>query len=611
MKKIAIIFCSVFVLLVIIISTSYFSNAKKILRNEVKKDLKVIAKIKAGQIVNWYADEMIDAGLITENQLLIEKINEFSGSGNPIHQRTLIQFFETLRKEHGYANISLFSKDNQLLFQTKDTPPHNENIVKQAVGLVSQTNQLTTTGIYTSENDQNVYIGIVSPVHKIGSDEAIAIICFSIDINKQLYPTIISSLLPWDSYETILLYRKNDTIVYLNHLISNSNTSSGINTGTISKFRDSISTRALTGFEGIIEGRDYRGNEVISFVCPLKGTDWFLMAKINSGEIEGSMHGEVTLLIIITILLSLLSIAAVAYLYNYRQKGLYKELYLKRQESRATLYSIGDAVITTDKKGLIILMNNIAEQLTGWKETEARGKHLDKVFVIINEYTGKTVESPVNKVINTGAIVGLANHTLLVSKHGEEIPIADSGAPIQDENGDISGVVLVFRDQTEQRIHQKLLEASEAKYRELIESTDAIAWEYNIEKDQWTYVAPQVTDKLGWLPEEWVNLEFWKNNIHPDERELSADYCIVCTAKGESHTLEYRFMAKDGSYVWLRDVVSVEPKNNKPYKLRGVMLDISELKNTELQLREREYFLSESQKIAQIGSYFFDIVNYI
>ncbi|HEY2515823.1 MAG TPA: GAF domain-containing protein [Polyangiaceae bacterium] len=112
-----------------------------------------------------------------------------------------------------------------------------------------------------------------------------------------------------------------------------------------------------------------------------------------------------------------------------------------------TLRSIGDAVIATDAVGKVTLMNGIAESLTGWREAEARGLPLSEVFRIVNEHTRAVVQSPVAKVLEEGAIVGLANHTVLVARDGREIPIDDSGAPIRAEGGGaIEGVVLVFRD---------------------------------------------------------------------------------------------------------------------------------------------------------------------
>ena len=116
-----------------------------------------------------------------------------------------------------------------------------------------------------------------------------------------------------------------------------------------------------------------------------------------------------------------------------------------------TLRSIGDAVIATDDQGLVTLMNPVAEDLTGWGEAESVGKPLEDVLNIINEQTGERAENPVDRVLREGVIVGLANHTALIAKDGTKRPIADSGAPIRDEQGNIIGTVMVFRDITESK----------------------------------------------------------------------------------------------------------------------------------------------------------------
>lgn len=116
-----------------------------------------------------------------------------------------------------------------------------------------------------------------------------------------------------------------------------------------------------------------------------------------------------------------------------------------------TLRSIGDAVIATDAVGGVVFMNPVAQQLTGWSEGDARARSLDEVFRIVNEQTRAPVESPVMKVLRDGAVVGLANHTVLLARDGHESPIDDSGAPIRDADGMIMGVVLVFRDASERK----------------------------------------------------------------------------------------------------------------------------------------------------------------
>lgn len=126
-----------------------------------------------------------------------------------------------------------------------------------------------------------------------------------------------------------------------------------------------------------------------------------------------------------------------------------------------TLRSIGDGVICTDAAGNVVLMNRVAEELTGWREEEAIGKPLTEVFHIINEKTRKRCDNPVEKVLETGGVVGLANHTVLVSRDGTERILADSGAPIRGKDGEIIGVVLVFRDVTERRKMEEELQRVE------------------------------------------------------------------------------------------------------------------------------------------------------
>jgi PAS domain S-box-containing protein len=159
-----------------------------------------------------------------------------------------------------------------------------------------------------------------------------------------------------------------------------------------------------------------------------------------------------------------------------------KDIELRESLYRTTLYSIGDAVITTDSRGIVRNMNSVAESLTGWLEKEASGKEIGEVFNIVNEFTLEKAENPVSRVLREGKVVGLANHTVLISKDGRKIPIADSGAPIKDFQGNILGVVLVFRDQTKEREYLRKIEESEKRYRQFVYfSTDGI-WRFDLEK---------------------------------------------------------------------------------------------------------------------------------
>jgi PAS domain S-box-containing protein len=137
------------------------------------------------------------------------------------------------------------------------------------------------------------------------------------------------------------------------------------------------------------------------------------------------------------------------------------ECYTREQWLNTTLRSIGDGVIASNPDGKVVFMNRVAEHLTGWKEKEADGIPLAEIFVIINQRTRAAVENPVDVVRRSGKIVGLANHTILVSKDGKEFHIDDSAAPILDVNARMIGIVLVFRDISERHASELALMRAE------------------------------------------------------------------------------------------------------------------------------------------------------
>jgi PAS domain S-box-containing protein len=160
-------------------------------------------------------------------------------------------------------------------------------------------------------------------------------------------------------------------------------------------------------------------------------------------------------------LLGLLLVFAVAALvlsrFRLRARAA-QAVHQEREHLRVTLASIGDGVIATDADGKVTFLNPIAQALTGWSETDARGKPLDEVFRIVNESTRQPVDNPALRALREGVIVGLANHTLLLALDGTERPIDDSAAPIRGALGSITGSVLVFRDITERKRSEIVLD---------------------------------------------------------------------------------------------------------------------------------------------------------
>ncbi len=178
---------------------------------------------------------------------------------------------------------------------------------------------------------------------------------------------------------------------------------------------------------------------------------------------------------------------------------------LRESEARASriLQSIGDAVIVTDAETRVTRINSVAEQLTGWTMEEAKGELLTNVFRIVDEGNGAPRESPADKIRLTGATVGLANHTVLISKSGKRTAIDDSGAPIRDEKGDLTGIVLVFRDIEERRAAERERDALAEQLRQVFSATtDAVAvidhdWRFSFLNDHARTLLAPGGDVLG------------------------------------------------------------------------------------------------------------------
>lgn len=275
-----------------------------------------------------------------------------------------------------------------------------------------------------------------------------------------------------------------------------------------------------------------------------------------------------------------------------RRKTTEKALKESEELFRTTLYSIGDGVITCDTEGKVRNINKVAEELTGWQEEEAKGQPMDKVFRIINEYSRKPVISPVNKVFAEGKIVGLANHTLLLSRDGREIPIADSGAPIFSEEGKITGVVLVFRDQTEERRYQMELEKSRNYLSTLMNNLPGMAFRCkNTPTWDMEFVSSGSEELTGYKPGEIINNQHiaYGNLIHPEDQERVWRNVQKAINKRSSYQVEYRIFTKYGTGKWVWEQgEAVRSDNGEVDVIEGFITDISERKKFEEKLKEND-----------------------
>ena len=280
-----------------------------------------------------------------------------------------------------------------------------------------------------------------------------------------------------------------------------------------------------------------------------------------------------------------------------------EQLGASRENLRTTLDSIGDAVIATDREGKITRMNPVAEALTGWGFDEAEGRPLLDVFNIINAKTRQPAQTPVDQVLREGRVIGLANHTVLIARDGRELQIADSGAPIRDRTGEITGVVLVFRDVTEQYYQREALRESEKRFREMLETVELIAVTLN-EDGLVTFCNDYLLEITGWEQQDVIGASWFDTFVPPDIEEELYQSVFDRTFKYGEITPHYvnDILTREGkrrTISW-SNTVHRDPDGNVIGAI-SLGLDVTEQMRTQQALQRREARLESIFRAAPIG----------
>lgn len=263
-----------------------------------------------------------------------------------------------------------------------------------------------------------------------------------------------------------------------------------------------------------------------------------------------------------------------------------------------TLASIGDALITTDKEGKITFINREAECLTGWTNYEACGQPLTAVFRIINETSRQPVENPVAKVLRFGCVIGLANHTVLVARNGREVPIDDSAAPIKQADGNVIGVVLVFRDCTEKKqaetvLHERLrLQEQLAK---IAATAPGAICSFRLRPDgsaSFPYTSPALQEIYGVSSEDAArDATLIFDKIHPDDLDRNHQAIAESARTLKPWHVEFRVRHPRKGELWIEAHAVPEREPDGGTLWHGFLHDITEHKRMQEGLEHKKALL--------------------
>ncbi len=574
---------SIVSILIVISALVLYKNEKDSSLQRNEEILIALNNIKRNNLQEWLKERIAEADFFSKNADLIENSTQLLIKQKNANK--IINSIKTLvrktKENHGYDNIIICNKNANIIWSYDDNSNKIDDYTSKLILQLLQKPKITLSDFYFDEIYNEVHINIIAPIYNTNG-ELQSFLIFKLDPDDFLYPSIEKMDIPTKTGEVVLFKKSDNNLIVLNELRHRKNTALNLKI-SLSKSDDS-SVQGYMDLQKLHLAKDYRNVPVLSIVSKLNLADWYLETKIDKDEVLSELYYREIVIFILAGLLILLLVIILVWYYNYQQKKSYQHLFKlekekreKEEEFRVILYSIGDAVLITDKNGMVTKMNSVAEQLTGWYEREAQGKSLSQIFNIINEQTREQVENPVQKVLEKGIVVGLANHTILISKDGKELPIADSGSPIHNNEGEIIGVVLIFRDKTEEYLAEQKIFKSEARLNRAELASKSGNWELHLATK--TIIGSLGAQKIYGINGENFDYESMRNFPLPEYRQMMDEKLQRLINFGEPYDVEFKIKnAETGEII---DIHSTATYDADKQILFGIIQDITEKKKIE------------------------------
>ena len=709
------------------------------LRTGAQQQLVAITELKVRQLAEYRRERLADAFFLMNSPGFSELAsrvleNEADARSKGQLQHWLAQFCS----QEQYSLPQLVDDQGRVRLSSSVNGPPLGPVSLQTVAEVLRSGQPLLQEFHLGFQDKQPHLGLLVPIHDAQNNQRTrGVLALRIEPKAFLYPFLKAWPLASRTAETLLVHREGDDVVFLNEPRFGEYAPLKLRLPLTEA--DLPAARAALGHEGLMDGKDYRGVQVLASLHQIPNSPWALVARIDRSEVLAPVRGRVWLLLGWNLLLLAAVALGLGFLwrtqrlrtlqasfqaeverlaseYRFRHAveevpfpmmihaedgevitlsrawtdlsgyrhadiptidewtekayGMHRQLVIEEintlydlehrktegeytitcrdgstriwdfssvslgrlpdgrriamsmasdvterkqaeeqlkvseEKLSITLNSIGDAVIATDTVGLITHMNPTAERLTGWSLADATNRSLTEVFRIVNTLTREPSEDPVLKVLAHGEVVGLANHTSLLARDGQEFQIADSAAPIRNPDGKIIGVVLVFSDVTEKYKVEEALRESEFLLKESQRVAQIGSYRMDFTKGFWS--SSVVLDQIFGIDlAHDRSVQGWGGLIYTEDREAMDRYLREeVLGKGKPFDKEYRILRKsDGAVRWVHGLGEVGfNAEGTPLSLTGTIRDVTERKQAEEEKVKLQAQLQQSQKMESLGT---------
>nr|WP_320011063.1 PAS domain S-box protein [uncultured Desulfobulbus sp.] len=580
-----------FVLLAVVFAGGswFLRHEEEQIRRQVTDQLESIAQLKIHQIEQWRNERLGDAQVLVDAPFASNLLAGWLQKPTAEMTTAILSWFQSLQKNYQYSDVLLLDAKGAVRLSLSEHAMVHEDIQKQISTAVHRKKPLISD-LHKPPllpPHQDVISPLFRRVH--GADVHIGTILLRINASTFLYPMLQSWPVESRSAETLLVQRVGKELVFLNELRHQRDSALTLRLPLAQQ--DLPAAKVIQGQRGVVSGLDYRQIPVLAVGYSVQGTNWFMISKVDTQEALAQWRVHAVYIVVLMSGAVIALTAVWAMMWMRARKEQYKHAleleYEQRQMEaryRTILLSVGDGVIVCNSQGRVELINPVAELLTGWSSKEAMDRTVDDVFHLVHSKTGEPRESAVHEVLRTGKVVGFANHLCLLTASGEEYPIAESAAPISDEQGQMTGAVLVFRDQTEER----KAEARILRTTNLLERAESMAnmgcWEFDF-ASKVVWASPSARHIYGVSNERWT-IEEIQGIPLSQHRSMLNRALKELIQENIPYDVEFQIRRPtDGALVEIRSQAEYNPDANKVF---GIIQDITERKQAEAEIRESE-----------------------
>jgi len=589
----------------------YYISLKKKIFKEQEDNLSVIASLKIGQIERWHSERLEDAEVIRNDKPLISYINHFFTTNSNHLQKDILCSLKTVSDEPDYSNLILtdtllnirlnFSKAESVLSDT----------LRKEMKMVLSGKTVFMSDLRRSIDIPYIHIDILIPLIDSGNSkfQAVGILILRIAPEKVLFPIIQSWPNISKSSETLLLRREGDSILYLNELRHSKNTALNLKLPLTNK--NLLATKALTGFEGVTEGIDYRNITVVGSIHKISGLPWYMVAKVDQAEILSPLKRYVLLIILVVLLLILINASIFGFwiwqqrIKAYRQllknESINREAEEILQETNQYLSSLFNSantpIVVWDVSFYIARFNHAFEVLSGYNAAELIGKKIDILFS--GEKTGPWIGFDNSSVIGESMEpieieiqikdgrrrILLWNYVNILDNNSKTVvATVAQGYDITERKAAESALFNVI---TELTVSEKALRASEMRFRSLYENVTLGL--YRTTTDGKILMAnPALVSMLGFDSiEQLVQRNLEQEGYEPQYPRTN--FLDTMEKNGRITGLESAWKQKSGKTLFVREsAIAIMDDQGRVLYYDGTVEDITERKKAEEALHDSE-----------------------